>query len=409
MGKPSVLKIDILTDASQTTKALDDVSGKFTATDKKIESTGRNTEQLGEHFGETASRTSQVAGAMGDLGGALAQAGGPLGAFGSGMELLAPTIMGVTGVADLAEVATTKLSISQLKAAAAATVQKTEQLAAAAATKIMTGAQWLLNAAMEANPIGLVIAAIVALAAIFVVAWKKSETFRDIVKGAMHGIVVAVQAVGDAATTAWHAIRDAFGAVVTWFKTSPIATVLFAPFKAAYDLITGGPSKLIRDFEKIPAGILHALAGLEDIIIAPFKAAWAWIDKWVISPIKSAWNGVANTLNKVQIHIPKVHIFGDGDIGGGTIGFPHVPTLAAGGVITRTTLAVLGEGGTREIATPEPLLRRIIRDEGAGAVHITVNGALDPDAVARQIAGLLERRGRRVGGVRRIGGTAVPA
>jgi hypothetical protein len=34
-----------------------------------------------------------------------------------------------------------------------------------------------------------------------------------------------------------------------------------------------------------------------------------------------------------------------------------------------------------------------------GGVHITVNGALDPDAVARQIAALLSRQARRRAGV----------
>ncbi|WP_346237766.1 tape measure protein [Niabella insulamsoli] len=44
-------------------------------------------------------------------------------------------------------------------------ISKTVTLAITAATNLWTGAQWLLNAAMTANPIGLVIAGIVALAA----------------------------------------------------------------------------------------------------------------------------------------------------------------------------------------------------------------------------------------------------
>lgn len=47
------------------------------------------------------------------------------------------------------------------------------------ATKAQTAAQWLLNAAMTANPIGLIIAAIVALIAIFATLWNKSEGFRN--------------------------------------------------------------------------------------------------------------------------------------------------------------------------------------------------------------------------------------
>lgn len=50
---------------------------------------------------------------------------------------------------------------------------------AAAATKIWTGAQWLLNAAMNANPIGLVIMGIVALIAIGYVLMENWDTVRE--------------------------------------------------------------------------------------------------------------------------------------------------------------------------------------------------------------------------------------
>lgn len=43
-------------------------------------------------------------------------------------------------------------------------------------------AQWLLNAAMSANPIGLVVAAIAALVAGLILAWKKFDSFRAAVK-----------------------------------------------------------------------------------------------------------------------------------------------------------------------------------------------------------------------------------
>jgi hypothetical protein len=69
---------------------------------------------------------------------------------------------------------------------------------ASAAYTVVTGglvtAFWALNTAMYANPIGLVIAAVVALIAAFVIAYKNSETFRDIVDGAFRAVK---QVVGD--------------------------------------------------------------------------------------------------------------------------------------------------------------------------------------------------------------------
>lgn len=47
------------------------------------------------------------------------------------------------------------------------------------ATALAAAKQWLLNSALLANPIGLVVALIAGLAAAFVVLWKKSDTFRE--------------------------------------------------------------------------------------------------------------------------------------------------------------------------------------------------------------------------------------
>jgi hypothetical protein len=62
-----------------------------------------------------------------------------------------------------------------------------------AVTKVATAAQWLFNAAMDANPIGLVVIAIAALAVGLVLAYKKSETFRNIVNAAFHGVAKVVE------------------------------------------------------------------------------------------------------------------------------------------------------------------------------------------------------------------------
>ncbi len=53
----------------------------------------------------------------------------------------------------------------------------------AAGTTAATGATWSLNAALRANPIGLVVTAVTLLVAGLVIAYKKSDTFRGIVNG----------------------------------------------------------------------------------------------------------------------------------------------------------------------------------------------------------------------------------
>lgn len=62
-------------------------------------------------------------------------------------------------------------------------------LAARSATALWTGAQWLLNAALTANPIGIVIVVVAALVAAIVIAYQKSETFRTVVQAVGRAVV----------------------------------------------------------------------------------------------------------------------------------------------------------------------------------------------------------------------------
>jgi hypothetical protein len=64
----------------------------------------------------------------------------------------------------------------------------------AAYTKIAAAAQFLFNAAMSANPIALVVIAIMALVAALVLAYNKSEAFRNMVNGLFDAIKTGVTA-----------------------------------------------------------------------------------------------------------------------------------------------------------------------------------------------------------------------
>lgn len=59
---------------------------------------------------------------------------------------------------------------------------------ASGATKAAAAAQWVLNAALTANPVGLVVVAIAALVAGLVIAYKRSDTFRGVVDRLFGGL-----------------------------------------------------------------------------------------------------------------------------------------------------------------------------------------------------------------------------
>lgn len=105
-------------------------------------------------------------------------------------------------VAKIATSAATWSAIgSTIKNTAALVAHRAVTLTVSAAQKAMAAAQWLVNVALSANPIGLVILALVALGAALVVAWKKSDTFRAIVTKAWNGIKSAADVV-------WKFLRD---------------------------------------------------------------------------------------------------------------------------------------------------------------------------------------------------------
>ena len=167
-----------------------------------------------------------------------------------------------------------------------------------AATKVWTAVQWLFNAAMTANPIGIVIAAIVALVAAIVIAWKKSETFRKIVTGAWNGIKAAAKAVfgwiRNFIPAAWNKIKSVTSTVWNFIKKH-IKTVVLALIA-----IVGGPIGALavliyKNWDKIKAGTAKAWGAIKGAL----SKAWSAIKgaaraafNAVKGVIQSVWNAV---------------------------------------------------------------------------------------------------------------------
>lgn len=166
---------------------------------------------------------------------------------------------------------------------AAFVAQRAVLVAGAVATGVMAAAQWALNAAMTANPIGIIIALLAGLVAGVVLAYKNSETFRNIVQAAWEGIKVAASFawnnvlkpaldgllaalgwVGDKAmwlwqnvmVPAWDAIRGAIEAV--WNFIRPIL-----------DNIGRGIQVLGEIASKVGDAMRNAFNGVVDVLKAP--------------------------------------------------------------------------------------------------------------------------------------------
>jgi hypothetical protein len=143
------------------------------------------------------------------------------------------------------------------------------QLAVVAAIRGVTIAVRLLGVGLRflfANPIGLAILALVALGIALWQLWKRSETFRDIVKGALNAVKTAAVAVGN-----WFAGPFAQFFVTAWSK---IKKWVIDPIVWFF---TEGIPAAARVLMQITLGWINGL-------VAGAKAAWGTFKRLVIDP-----------------------------------------------------------------------------------------------------------------------------
>jgi phage-related minor tail protein len=195
--------------------------------------------------------------------------------------------------------------------AAKTVVMTTVSIAANVATKVWAATQWLLNAALTANPIGLVIAAIALLIAGIIYAYRHSEKFRIIVQAAMRGAVAA-----------WRWLRDAVTSAVRWIIGQMRAQVAFVQgavrrmrqaFSTVYHAIT----------DPVRRAVSWALGRLADLVAyvrdIPGKVSGA-----VTGAVSGAWDKATG----------------------------WVPGMATGGIVGGSGLTMVGERGRELVRLP---------------------------------------------------------
>jgi len=107
-----------------------------------------------------------------------------------------------------------------------------------------------------------------------------------------------------------------------------------------------------------------SLVGIVGGIPGKMKTAGAGMWDWIRDAFKAAINTVIGWWNDLSFTLPSVHIKGTNiDVGGGTIGVPHIPTLAAGGLVLPTpggTVVRVAEAGQAEIVSAAPAMEAAV-------------------------------------------------
>lgn len=221
-----------------------------------VKSFGGTVDNMNDKIGNSESKFMGAADLLDGLGGAF------------GLPLGEATNM-ARSFADLAGGLSSVVGPAIAKVAGMLGIQTAATAAQTTATGAAATAQGGLNAMLAANPIGLVVVAIAALVGGFILAWKHSETFRDVVRGALN-------AVKTTAENLWNFFRG------------------------------------------LPANLLSIGRAIADALIWPYKTAF--------NAIARLWN---NTVGRLSFEVPS-WVPG---LGGKGFSMPTLPTFHQGGTV----------------------------------------------------------------------------
>jgi hypothetical protein len=290
-----------------------------------------------------------------------------------------------------------------------------------ALTEEQTVAQEGLDAAFLANPVFLVIAAIVALIAIFVVLYMKVKWFRDFVNDA------------------WKLIKQIFTDVVDFIGdhwklvVTGMALILGGPFLAAIVFVITHWKMFLTFFEaawktiqSVVMGVIHAITGawssfvswikgavndavhvlssvwktLTAIFLAPFKALWSFVQtvvheivriiKWLVGEITPIINKILGPINKIVGAASSVIGAGKSVVGGAASAVSSVGSflgLQSGGQVDRPGMFTVGEKGPENVYLPTGTVVQPSGTQASGEVvihnYLMVDGQVMAQAIAR--------------------------
>jgi hypothetical protein len=168
---------------------------------------------------------------------------------------------------------------------------KLGQIASTVATNAQTAAQWLLNAAMDANPIMLIVLALVALVAVVILAYTHCKTFRDIVDD-----------MGRIASAAFGAVVGAASAAFGWVSAHwpLLLAILTGPFGIAALEIAKHWDGIVSLAEGIPGRITGALGDVGNILYDAGKNIIDGLGRGISDALKAVENTVSGIADKIK-------------------------------------------------------------------------------------------------------------
>ena len=273
--------------------------------------------------------------------------------------------------------------VATMRNVIASGIHRAGMIASSIAMYATAAAQWALNAAMSANPIALVIIAIVALIAAFV--WLGTH----------------FQAVSDFCTSMWESPT----AAIIAFMAGPIGWLIYAAMglianwdqvKAWFTLLWEDPKAALGQFYD---WVMSKLGGLFDWI----SEKWEWVRSIFSKPIQAKVEGTATANGQSVQHNAKGGIYGKGaflttfaeESDEAAIPINGTPRAEALWRQTGAMMGLLPGEGNSAVSVSAPINITINGNADASAVQqikSAVGGAMD-DLEAR-LAEIQNRKGR---------------
>jgi hypothetical protein len=248
---------------------------------------------------------------------------------------------------------------------------------------------------VTATSMAVALGVITAVVGVLVVAYNKSEIFREAVSNLATTFTGTLKGAFDQINSAIERVAPSIGGISGVFKTLGdfLGRVIVPIFSFVLVNAIKGVATVISGVITVVGRLITAFSGVAGAVQKAFSIVIGVV-RGAINSLINVWN---STLGRLKITLPKI-----GPFGGGTIGFPTIPNFAEGGVVypsSQGTLARVAEAGRPERIEPldpdglskrdKAMIKLLSGEKGAG---MTVNVYPSPGMDETELASLVSRQ-----------------